>query len=191
MIKLYTRTGDEGFTNLLGGARTRKDDPRVEALGGLDELNSTIGWTLAQARAVGHVVITSSLEPIQPELFILGARVAGLGTNRAPRDLPLESIARMEQDIDTIWADLTPLKSFILPGGSELACRLHLARAEARRAERAVVHLLNPREATLLHDPIAVKYLNRLNDLLFALARLANRDAGEPEILWQGHAQER
>ena len=185
-MKLYTRTGDEGFTNLLAGTRTRKDDPRVQALGSLDELNSTLGWTLAQARAVGHVVISSSLEPVQPELFVLGARLAALGTGRPLRDLPESAIERMEQDIDTIWADLEPLRSFILPGGCELASRLHIARAVARQAERDVVHLLNPREATILHDPLAVRYLNRLNDLLFALARLANRDAGEPDVPWHG-----
>lgn len=183
-MKLYTRKGDEGFTSLLGGTRARKDDARVEALGSLDELNSAVGLAMAQAREIEHVVIRSTLAPIQGELFVIGARIAALGSATVPAALPDGVIERLERDIDTVCADLAPLKHFVLPRGSELAARLHLARAVSRRAERAVVHLLNPTDPELLHDPITMKYLNRLNDLLFALARLANRDAGESEIRW-------
>lgn len=183
-MKVYTRTGDEGFTSLIGGGRARKDDPRVEALGGLDELNSVIGWALCEARRVEHVFISGALEPVQRELFVLGSRMAMLGTGKLPPDLPQAAVDRMERDIDVIWADLEPLTSFIIPGGSELGSRLHVARAVCRRAERAVIHLLNPTAEVVLFDPLAVKYLNRLNDLLFALARLANRDAGENDVLW-------
>lgn len=187
-MKIYTKHGDEGFTSLLGGSRTRKDDPRIVALGEVDSLNSTIGWVLSATRAMPHIVITSALEPVQAELFILGARLAAMGTTKEPMPLPDSTIERMERDIDMISEDLEPLTDFVLPGGCELACRLHIARTVARRAEREVVHLLNPRDETLLHDPTALRYLNRLNDLLFVLARLANRDAGEGDIHWHGHA---
>ena len=110
--------------------------------------------------------------------------MAALGTGRDLVELPEGVSTRMEQDIDTVWDDLGPLKTFLVPAGCELACRLHLARTACRAAERAVVHLLNPVDPLLLHDPLAIQYLNRLGDLLFALARLANRDAGEPEVPW-------
>lgn len=189
-MKIYTRTGDEGFTSLLGAARARKDDSRVEAIGMLDELNCAVGFALAQARATTHVVICSILEPIQTDLFTLGTRIAALGTKRTPRELPRDVVERLERDIDALTEDLEPLKSFILPGGSELGCRLHLCRAVCRRAERAVVHMLNPTDARPLHDPQTLAYLNRLSDLLYTLARLANRDAGECETIWTGQPGE-
>ncbi len=185
-MKIYTRTGDEGFTSLLGAVRARKDDSRIEAVGTLDELNAALGWALCQARLATHVVIGSILEPIQHEIFILGTRIAALGTKTTPRDVPPNAVERMERDIDALTEDLPPLKAFIIPGGCELGCRLHLCRVICRRAERAVVHMFNPIEARPLHDPQALVYLNRLSDLLFILARLANRDAGESEEVWVG-----
>jgi cob(I)alamin adenosyltransferase len=189
-MKVYTRTGDEGFTHLLGGFRTRKDDTRIDAIGALDELNTAIGWALYQARQSTHVVIGSILEPIQRDIFGLGSRIAALGTNTTPRELPRENVERLERDIDALTEDLPPLKFFILPGGSELGCRLHACRVICRRAERAVVHLLNPTDSRPLHDPQALAYLNRLSDLLYTLARLANRDAGESETTWTGKTSE-
>ena len=186
IMKIYTRSGDEGFTSLLGAVRARKDDSRIEAIGVVDELNCAIGWALCQARLSTHVVIGSVLEPIQRDLFTLGSRVAALGTQTNPRELPHEAVERMERDIDAMAGDLPPLKNFVLPGGSELACRLHLCRVICRRAERAVVHMFNPIDSRPLHDPQALVYLNRLSDLLFTLARLANRDAGETETAWTG-----
>ena len=189
-MKIYTRTGDEGFTSLLGAVRARKDDSRVEAIGALDELNSAIGWALCQARQTTHVVISSALEPIQRDLFALGTRIAALGTKTNPRELPREAVERLERDIDAMSEDLPGLKSFILPAGCELACRLHLCRALCRRAERTVVHMFNPIDARSLHDPQALAYLNRLSDLLFTLARLANRDGGEGEMGWTSRSGE-
>jgi cob(I)alamin adenosyltransferase len=183
-VKIYTKKGDEGFTSLLG-ARARKDDARVEALGAIDELNCSIGLARCEAKRVTHMVIMNVLQPIQEELFSLGSRVAGMGTGKSLRQMPSDSVERMENSVDALWQDMPPLHAFILPGCCELACRLHICRAVCRRAERAVVHLLNPTEQHPLYDPVAVPYLNRLSDLLFTLARLANRDAGELETLWQ------
>jgi cob(I)alamin adenosyltransferase len=189
-MKTFTRTGDEGFTSLLGGMRARKDDSRIEAVGALDELNTAVGWALSQARQTTHVVIGSILEPIQRDLFTLGARIAALGTQTTPRELPSEAVERLERDLDALAEDLPPLKGFIFPGGCELACRLHLCRAVCRRAERTIVHMFNPIDARPLLDPQALAYLNRLSDLLFTLARLANRDAGESETAWTSRKEE-
>ena len=185
-MQIYSRKGDHGFTHLLGSLRVRKDDARLEAVGALDELNCHVGHALTEAQRLTHVVIAGILRPIQCELFILGSRLAGLGTPAPKRDLPLGAVDRLERHIDTLSEDLPPLRTFILPNGCELACRLQVCRSVCRRAERAVVHLLNPADAELLHDPMAVPYLNRLSDLLFMLGRLANRDANETETPWLG-----
>ncbi len=182
-MTLYSRKGDDGRTHLLGTVGVRKDDPRIEAVGAIDELNSAIGLVLRQSAETGHIVIPSILGPVQTELFTLGARLASLGTGKPPPEMSAELIERMERDIDAISRELTPTTTFILPGGCELACRLHMARVICRRAERVVVGLLNPTDEELRHDPLACKYLNRLADLLFTLARLANRDAGEGDAL--------
>ena len=143
-MMLYSRKGDNGRTYLLGAVRVRKDDPRIEAVGTLDELNSAIGLALRQATEIGHIVIPSILAPVQSELFTPGASLASLGTGKCTPEMAAEPIERMERDIDIIFHDLTPPTTFILPGGCELACRLHLARAVCRRAERVVVGLLDP-----------------------------------------------
>ncbi|NQU76503.1 MAG: cob(I)yrinic acid a,c-diamide adenosyltransferase [Planctomycetes bacterium] len=183
-MKLYTRKGDEGFTGLIGTKRVRKDDPQINAVGAIDELNCVIGWTLREAEQVNHVLITSVLQPIQQTLFAIGSRLASLGAGKQMLKLPGDVVEHIERYIDSICEDLSPLKEFILPGGCELACRLHISRCACREAERAVVHLLSPSGTQPMHDPVAVTYLNRLSDLLLVLARLANRDASEPEITW-------
>ncbi len=184
-MTIYTRKGDTGFTDLLGGVRARKDDPRIEAVGEIDELSCAVGLAFGAARDNAHVLITAILEPVRQELFVLGARLAALGGEYPIPEIPTDAIARVERDIDAAGEDLTPLKSFVLPGGCDLAGRLHMARAICRRTERRVIHLLNPTDSRIMHDPIAAKYLNRLGDLLFALARLANHDAEEGDSLYE------
>jgi cob(I)alamin adenosyltransferase len=169
LTRIYTRTGDAGQTSLGDGSRIAKTDARVEAIGDVDELNSALGWVLA-AGANG------TLERIQNELFDVGADlsvpfVEGDGKLRVTQ----ESIDRLEAECDEANAELEPLKSFVLPGGSEYAARLFLARAVCRRAERRVL-------AVERVNPLARTYLNRLSDLLFILARAAN--AGD-ETLWK------
>ena len=174
VMSLYTKTGDGGFTSLPGAAgRVRKDDPRFSAMGGLDELNAAVGFCLVEAGRAGDASVVDALKPVQAELFSVGA---------APPVRLDEAVARMEKRIDAICDELPELKDFILPGGCELASRLHLARTIARRTERAVVAALNPADDERSAAPVALRYLNRLSDLLFVLARLANHNAGETEI---------
>jgi len=184
LMKLYTRKGDAGFTNLMGRQRVRKDDPRLEATGLVDELNSWIGHAATEARRAGHEVIENALTPVQADLFTVGARLAALGQDKAPREMPHDAIVRLECEIDALSERVAPLTHFVLPGGCELASRLHLCRAVCRRVERVVVGLMNPRDDEFVHDPLSVQYLNRLSDLLFVAARLANLDAGCAEQQW-------
>jgi cob(I)alamin adenosyltransferase len=171
LTRIYTRGGDHGETSLGDGTRVRKTDPRIEAIGVVDELNSLLGWVLALPDT------PSQLAEIQNELFDLGADLAVPAGGTKPRlRLTQATIERLESACDTANADLEPLKSFVLPGGSELAARLYVARAVARRAERCVLRVDG------VNQLVAV-YLNRLSDLLFILARAAN--AGEGEPLWK------
>ena len=185
-MNIYTRSGDTGFTFMPGSKRVRKDDPPVKAVGELDELNCSIGLALCQARRVAHAVISSILPPIQQELLTLGSRLASPGTGKSAREMPPGAIERMERDIDALCGELGPLHSLILPGGCELACRLHVCRAICRRAERAAVDVLVSTQDQPPRDPVAIAYLNRLSDMLFMLARLANHDTGESETTWPG-----
>jgi cob(I)alamin adenosyltransferase len=173
LTRIYTRTGDEGETHLGDLSRVRKTDPLVEAYGAVDELNSVVGW----ARVAAPLPV---LERIQNELFDLGA---DLSVPYEPDDGKLrvtaDQVERLERDCDEANEPLAPLKSFVLPGGTEAAARLHLARAVCRRAERVVVRASGEREL----NPVAPRYLNRLSDLLFVLARAAN--AGGDEVLWK------
>jgi cob(I)alamin adenosyltransferase len=173
LTKIYTRGGDAGETSLGDGSRASKLDPLVRAFGAVDELNSALGW----ARVEIHDL---RLERIQNELFDLGA---DLSVPYAEGDEKLrvtqESIDRLERDCDEVNAPLAELRSFVLPGGSEAAARLHIARATCRRAEREV---LSSGEERVL-NPLAAIYLNRLGDLLFILARAANSGGTEP--LWK------
>lgn len=182
-MKIYTRTGDQGTTALFAGGRVEKDDLRVEAYGTVDEANAAIG--LAVAAAGGHQALAEKLRRIQQELFDAGADLADPravpGSTERPPMITARHVERLEQEIDETEARLQPLRRFILPGGTELAARLHMARTIVRRAERRVVtaaaaHPLNPE---------IVRYLNRLSDLLFVLARLANQAEGTGDISWQ------
>jgi len=181
-FKIYTRTGDSGETGLFGGGRVSKDDPRVEAYGDVDELNAAIGM----ARSIEMMPrIDEVLAPVQRDLFAIGALLATPDLERMQQQLAKarideERISELERAIDDGDRELEPLKSFILPSGTPKAAALHVARTVCRRAERRVVHL--ERETAL--PALVVIYLNRLSDLLFTLARVANRRAGAGEVTW-------
>lgn len=177
-MKLYTRRGDDGGTDLFAGGRTTKADPRIHAIGEVDETNAALGLAVS---ACDDGKIKDILLEAQRHLFDLGADLATPDPAK-PRRITAAHAEQLERLIDQTSAQLPPMKHFILPGGCEAAARLHLARTVCRRAERACVALL----AT---DPLngpAVIYLNRLGDLLFALARLANREAGVGDVPWTG-----
>lgn len=181
-LKIYTRTGDAGDTGLFGGGRVPKDDARVEAYGEVDELNAHLGL----ARSIELMPrIDEVLVPIQRDLFSLGALLATPDLERmheqlAKARLDDTRIAELERAIDEGERELEPLKAFILPGGTPKSAALHVARTVCRRAERRVVTL--SRDTPL--PPLVVIYLNRLSDLLFVLARVANRRAGAGEVTW-------
>jgi cob(I)alamin adenosyltransferase len=179
--RIYTRTGDAGTTGLVGGERRPKYDLRVDAYGTVDETNACVG--LARLHTDGE--IDSMLARIQNDLFDLGADLATPETGKPLRHEPLRildgQVERLEQEIDHLNADLSALRSFILPGGSPAAAALHLARTVCRRAERKVVRLAaEPGEVV---SPVAIKYLNRLSDFLFVGARHVN-DKGAGDVLW-------
>ena len=181
-MKIYTKTGDKGTTGLFGGGRVPKDDDRVEAYGGVDELNAIIG----AARAAGPMPrVDEVLVAVQRDLFAIGALLATPNIEKMHEHLAKariddERIGQLERAIDACDAELEPLKSFIIPGGTPKAAALHVARTVCRRAERRVVHLSHSVEI----PPLAVVYLNRLSDLLFSLARVANQRAGAGEVTW-------
>jgi len=179
LTRIYTRGGDEGETSLVGGRRVAKHDLRVEAYGTVDEANAVLG--LARLRAKG--ALAAMLARIQNDLFDLGADLAtpteGGKAKRALR-IVASQVKRLEREIDGLNARLKPLDSFVLPGGSELAASLHVARTVVRRAERHAVALAK-RETI---NPEAIKYLNRLSDHLFVLARHANAK-GKKDLLWK------
>ena len=181
-MKIYTRTGDAGETALFGGGRVSKGTARVEAYGNVDELNSVLGWALLETT---DPVTRERLEVLQNDLFSVGAALAtpppreGRRQPRIP-DLPEQRIHDMESWIDQAWDQLPPLKAFILPGGSRGAAALHVARTVCRRAERSLVRLAEAEPV----DALAIRYLNRLSDLLFALARLENLRAEVTDIEW-------
>jgi cob(I)alamin adenosyltransferase len=181
-MKIYTKTGDAGDTGLFGGGRVPKDDVRVEAYGDVDELNAVIGVV----RATKPDPRTDDLLlSIQRDLFSIGALLATPDRAKMEQHLSKASldekrIEELERAIDACDAELDPLKSFILPGGDEKAAALHFARTVCRRAERRVVKL--GRETEI--PAVVVIYLNRLSDLLFTLARLANRHANSGEVAW-------
>jgi cob(I)alamin adenosyltransferase len=180
-LKIYTKTGDTGQTGLVGGGRTSKASVRVEAIGCVDELNSTIG--LVRVVGTDDEAIESLLEAIQSRLFDIGGEVASPpSTARRVENLSSDQIKELEASIDVQTAALPELRNFILPGGSELAARLHLARAVCRRAERAVLalHKQEPQRGEIL------MYLNRLSDWLFVAARTANRLEGVEDVAWKG-----
>ena len=179
-MKIYTKTGDQGDTSLFGGQRVPKDALRIEAYGTVDELNSVIGIVLADGpdRDIARI-----LTQVQNQLFALGADLA------TPRSVTKKNVKRLEprdslpleKHIDAIQLRLKSLKSFILPGGSPAAARLHFARTVCRRAERIVVRLSRNED---IGEGMTM-YLNRLSDLLFVLARYANSTGGIPEVKWK------
>ena len=180
--KIYTRTGDDGTTGLVRGPRRSKADLRVEAFGTVDEANSTIG--MARLHTVSMPKLDRLLARIQNDLFDLGSDLAtpGVDAEGAPpslRILPAQA-EWLEQQIDSFNEALKPLTSFVLPGGSPLAATLHVARTVTRRAERLVVELIDREPDT---NRAALVYINRLSDLLFVLARVANAN-GENDVLW-------
>ena len=181
-MRIYTRTGDQGDTGLFGGGRVSKDHPRVEAYGDIDELNAVLGLarSLELMPRIDEVVV-----PVQRDLFSLGALLATPQPDRMKQQLEKARIdeARIEQlerAIDHGEEELEPLRAFILPGGTPKSAALHVARTVCRRAERRVIAL--QRETDV--PQIVIKYLNRLSDLLFVLARVANRRAGAGEVTW-------
>lgn len=181
-MKIYTRTGDRGDTGLFGGGRVPKDHPRVAAYGDVDELNAVVGMS----RAAGPLPrVDEVLVPIQRDLFAIGALLATpdrekMAQHLEKAQLTSARIVELERAIDACERELEPLRSFILPGGTSKSAALHLARTVCRRAERAVVALARDEEL----PEIVVIYLNRLSDLLFMLARVANRSAGAAEVTW-------
>jgi cob(I)alamin adenosyltransferase len=188
ITKVYTRTGDKGLTKLVGGKKVAKDAARIEAYGTVDELNAVLGLARVfnddlQDRVPAAQRLDEILRRLQNELFDLGSELA------TPADFSYDGMFRtseeevqaLERLIDECQKDLTPLNSFILPGGGKVGGFLHQARTVCRRAERAVLRL--SREETLSEWPL--KYLNRLSDLLFVLSRWASKQLGEPEYLWE------
>lgn len=176
-MSIYTRRGDGGESTRPGDGRVRKTDLLIEAEGSLDELNSWLGWCLACARQSGADEVADALEPAQREIMSISSLAAGRG-GQGPVGIEA-AVRRMEGQIDGVWAGLPELGGFIVPGGCDLACRLHVARTVCRRAERRVVAAFDDGEGM---PPAALKYLNRLSDLLFALARLANDHAGVADV---------
>lgn len=174
LSKIYTRTGDDGSTGLGDGSRTDKDSLRIEAMGAVDELNSTIGVLLCHALPE---VTQSALTDIQHSLFDIGGELCIPGSTVITAD----RVDALEQLLDTLNADLAPLKEFILPGGSPAAAACHQARTVCRRAERRT-HSLAKSETI---NPVSIKYLNRLSDLLFVMARHLNREAGIADVFWK------
>jgi cob(I)alamin adenosyltransferase len=181
-MKIYTKTGDAGQTGLYGGGRVRKDAPRIEAYGTVDELNAVLGVVRAEALPAD---IDALLARIQHDLFAVGAELATVNpADMGTGTIGAADIAALEAAIDLYESRLTPLKQFILPGGTRSASLLHLARTVCRRAERRVVRLA----AESSHEKVSgdlVIYLNRLSDLLFVLARATNAAAGQPDVPWQ------
>lgn len=178
--KIYTRTGDDGTTGLVDGSRLPKHAPRMAAIGAVDEANCAIGLAVCALQGSPHA---ATLTRIQNDLFDLGADLATPGEDFTPGEMTLRIVPAqvewLETTIDAINEHLQPLKSFILPGGSEAAARVHVARASARAAERKATALA----ATEPANPAALAYINRLSDYLFVLARAVNA-GGADDVLW-------
>jgi len=200
-LKIYTRGGDAGETVLIGGARVPKDDPRVVAYGAVDKLNSAIGLALALGVEVVSVAEASlddasrldaqRLHAVQEDLFAVGARLAAADPDRALRKGTIHAldegrVAALEHWIDEMDAVLTPLDTFVLPGGSPAGAQLHVARTVCRRAEGHVVGLLDDQPDLA---QVILPYLNRLSDTLFTLARRTNARAGTTEPAWRPQRQ--
>ena len=180
-MKIYTRTGDSGSTGLFGGSRVEKNHPRLHAYGTVDEANSVIGAAIASMSPEADALVRV-LEKIQADMFVVGADLATPLDAKpvVPRITPTH-VAALEAAIDELEADLVPLKTFILPGGSPAGALLHVARTVTRRAERSVVALAETESV----DTLVIVYLNRLSDLLFVAARWINQASGAGEVAWK------
>ena len=177
-MKIYTKTGDDGTTGLQGGKRVSKTSQRIAAYGAVDEVNAALGVVLAHDMESD---ISDVLTAIQNELFIVGADLSNPDSSDVSNRVSQSMICGLEESIDRFTAMLLPLTNFILPGGSALAADLHYARTVARRAEIQAVLLKEGEEI----NPLCVAYLNRLSDMLFVLARLANKRAGRADVIWK------
>ncbi len=179
-MKIYTKTGDTGETGLFGGTRIPKNSLRVDTIGTIDELNACIGTARSQ---IDDEEIANLLHRIQNELFNIGADLATLDSHAKSDKLRIspDFVGALEEDIDRLDNQLSPLKNFILPGGSVAGSTLHLARTVCRRSERCVLSLAESESI----NPLILPYLNRLSDFLFVLARLVNHRLGQPEPLWE------
>lgn len=177
LTRIYTRTGDDGTTGLADGSRLDKDSLRIEAMGSIDELNSLLGLLLADDLPAG---VRDVLAPLQHRLFDLGGELAIPGAE-VVRDA---WVSALEQALDGFNAELPPLENFVLPGGSTAAAHCHLARSICRRAERDLLRLSRAEPV----NSAGLKYLNRLSDLLFVVARILARQHGGEETLWQPSA---
>lgn len=185
-MKLYTRTGDDGTTGLFGGGRVGKDDPRVEAYGTVDELNASLGLAAAACTGdrPGQVRLRELIAELQSRLFDLGADLATPeASEHRSKIVPMgaKDVSTVESWIDEVESGNEPMRNFILPGGTEPAARLHAARTICRRAERRVTSLARSEPVNVE----LVKYLNRVGDLLFAMARRANAEAGINDVPWR------
>jgi cob(I)alamin adenosyltransferase len=180
-VKIYTRTGDTGETGLRGGVRVRKNVLRVEAYGTVDELSAALGMVCS---ALPGAETAALLRSIQRDLFALGAQLADAQSAKVPSTeraaVPETRVAELEREIDRAQDGLPPLRSFVFPGGCEVGARLHLARTICRRAERRLAALAEAEPVA----PVVLAYVNRLSDLLFVLARLANHRARVQELTW-------
>ncbi len=174
-MKIYTRTGDAGTTGLWTGERVSKADPRIRANGAVDEANAVLGATLA---AGPEERIRSILASIQADLFVLGSDISNANMDDNSVRVTTAMTAKLESTIDDIESGLPPLSNFILPGGHASGALLHVARSVVRRAESHLAEMPGP------VNPECLRYVNRLSDLLFVLARAANQDAGVPETPW-------
>jgi cob(I)alamin adenosyltransferase len=182
-VKIYTKTGDDGTTGLLGAGRVGKDDPRIDSYGTVDELNAVLG--LARASGDLDQEFDALVARVQDDLFAVGAALADPNPLGKFHGAVTEGLStRLEAEIDRLEAELPPLTQFILPGGSPAAAQLHLARTICRRAERLVVHLSRLPGIDVPHYLLA--YLNRLSDFLFVLARAVNRRSGVADTPWSG-----
>ena len=188
ITKVYTRTGDAGKTRLAGGQQVWKDSPRVDAYGTIDELNAAVGVVRVMNSGVGSehsaaAQLEDELRWVQNKLFDIGSILA-TAPGQTFKNMPqveAKDVTRLEQMIDRCQEDLEPLKEFILPGGGKVSGFLHQARTVCRRAERLCVALSKTEPV----DPMIVKFVNRLSDALFVLARWVSKTQGEPEFLWE------
>ena len=178
---LYTKSGDCGETGLIGVARISKASDLIEAIGAVDELNAILGTVLALGCAKkAHKIIRE----MQENLFHFGAELASCFANQVCRKISEKDVEKLEKHIDDLDASLPPLKNFILPGGGTVGSMLHMGRAVCRRAERSIIRFSKAKKLKL--NPALIKYINRLSDLLFVLARHENNASKKKEVVWRG-----